>query len=131
MLTIRNAQLGDLRQFAVNRFVDHVTMHLAVEFPRHYSSLGEDGAREFVQRVIRIGAGCEVTTMGAVAVLVELLLQFGERFERSPDSVWANNVLATSTLPDYLRVEAIRQRLSLGTGGRVLVPVSEPTGEMS
>jgi len=52
MLTIRNAQLEDLRRFAVDRFVDQVTLHVAAEFPRHYRSLGEDGVREFVQRFI-------------------------------------------------------------------------------
>jgi hypothetical protein len=39
-------------------------------------------------------------------------------------------VLANSALPDYLRVEAIRRRLAQGTGGRVLVPVRRPAGDV-
>ncbi|HJZ59725.1 MAG TPA: hypothetical protein VKE74_32585 [Gemmataceae bacterium] len=122
MFVIREAQLEVLRRFAVDGFVDQMVGYVAAEFPRHYEVLGQEGTREFIRRVIRTAAGHGVTTIGAVAVLIELMLQFGERFERSPDRVWANNILAHPTLPDHVKVDAIRDRFVARTGGRVLVP---------
>jgi hypothetical protein len=131
MFVIRDAQLDVLRRHALNRFVDQLVSHVTSEYPRHCTALGEEGTREFVQRVIRTAAGYEVTTVGAVAALVELMLQFGEGFERSPDRVWATNILTNSTLPDYLRVGAILERLATSIGGRVLVAVNDTPGAVA
>lgn len=122
-MIIRGAQIEALGQQAAERFGENMRATLARDYPRHYAALGDDGAGQFVRRCIAAAAGLGVTTTGAVAVLIELMLQYGERFERSPDREWINNILANTDVPDFLRVGAVRDRLATWTGGRTFVAV--------
>ena len=127
-MIIRGEQIEALGQVAIERFVVSMLVALENDYPRHWAALGGDGADVFVRRCIATAAALGVTTTGAVAVLVELMLQYGERFERSPDRIWVNNILANTDVPDFLRVGAVRDRLAAWTGGRTFIAV---TGDAS
>jgi len=122
MLIIRDEQLALFRGARIKRFVDDLVRHLAAEYPLHCNGMKKSAIREFVHRTLSAAAKLRIDTEGAIAVLAELRLIYGENFERAPDREWIRNILAHSTLPGYLKVEAVQDRLSEKTEGRVLVP---------
>jgi hypothetical protein len=123
MLIIRNEQMHVFGTNMQGQFVDRMVKHLAKEFTVRYTAWRDDGAREFVQRVILAGEQNGVRSIGAVAVLIELMAEFGEQFELSPDKVWARKLLAHPTLPDRPKIDALRDRLASRTGGRTIVQI--------
>jgi hypothetical protein len=127
MLIIRDAQMKSFGADAQAQFVDRMVQHLAAEFGTRVAEWGEAGTREFVQRVILSGEQHNIRSTGAVAVLIELMAEFGERFELTPDKAWARKLLAHPTLPDHPKVDALRDRLSSRTGGRKIVHALPPT----
>lgn len=126
-LTIRNAQLSMFRQLRIAGFVDNLLSYLAGEYPRHADRLGTEGLRELVERSIEAAAMLGIHLEGAIGAFIELRLLYGEDLERAPDREWARNILAHPTLPDYIKVGAVQDRLSERAGGRVLVVHQEPS----
>jgi hypothetical protein len=127
MLTIRNAQLAAFRQSRIRGFADDMAAYIAREYPTHHARLGAVGTLAFVERSIEAARQLGIETRGSVAVLTELRLVYGENLERAPSRQWARNILAHRTLPDYIKVGAVQDRLSEETGGRVLIVHQEPT----
>ena len=125
MITVRDAQVAVFRQARIDAFVHDMVHYIAAEYPTHYARLGPAGTREFVTRTLASATRMGIELEGAAGVLIELWLMFGEQFERSPDRVWARKILAHPKLPDFVRVEAVQNRLLERTGGRVLVVVPE------
>jgi hypothetical protein len=52
---------------------------------------------------------------------MDLMFEWGERFEYAPDGAWARDVLAHPALPDHMKVMLISTRFAKCTGGRRLV----------
>jgi hypothetical protein len=100
--------------------------YIASEHPRHCSALGIDGTNDFVERSMRAAALLGITLEGAVAALIELWLLYGESLERAPDREWAGNILAHKELPDYIKVEAVQNRIQEKTGGRSMIVFGAP-----
>jgi len=123
MLVIRDAQLAIFRRQVVSGFEEDMLGRIRTTFPFQYDVLGESGAREFIRRAIRSGAGFQIRTRGGIAVLIELMLQYGEGFELSPDPSWALKILAHRSLPPYLKVDTIRDRFGALSRGRRIVPL--------
>jgi hypothetical protein len=84
--------------------------------------MGEAGTRELTDRTLRAAANHGIENSGGILVLLDLQLQYGERFERSPDAEWARNMLAHPSLPGHIKMAAIQDRFDARTGGRKLVP---------
>ena len=122
MLIIRDSQAASLGEAAADRYANDAVNHLLLHFPQPSAALGGAAAvRAFVLRGIQRAAQFGVDTRGAVTVLLELWIQFGENFERSPLRVWTGNILAHPTLPGAAKAEAIRDRHAELTGGCVVV----------
>lgn len=121
MLVIRDAQLRVFQQDAIAQFEGVMLERIRITFPSQYERLGETGAREFIRRAIGSGARYQVTTRGAVGVLIELMLQYGEQFENSPDPSWAWKVFTHGALPAHLKVDSIRDRFDPLLQGRTIV----------
>lgn len=122
MLFIREAQIAALGSRRIQKFGDELVDYLSAEYPIHCSRLDKTQIRAFVERSITAGAQLGVDTEGAIAVLTELRLVYGEDLERAPDREWARNILAHKQLPGHIKVEAVQTRLSEKTAGRVLIP---------
>jgi hypothetical protein len=122
MLTIRNEQMSIFREGSVKRFEDEMVAAIAVDFEPKFELLGEFGVRALIRRAITAGEKMNIRNKGAVAILIELMVQFGEHFEHSPDRRWAEKILSHPTLPDYIRVDAARKRMTAQTQGRTLMP---------
>jgi hypothetical protein len=126
MLVIRNAQKGALGDAAVHDFIDRTVRHIAHEYPDIYRIRGSEDTAEFVRRTVHGAMRDGIRTVGALAVLIELKIEYGEKFELAPtsDREWARILLAHPVLPDYLKLEAVRERFAKRTDGRRIVPAS-------
>jgi len=123
VLQIRETQLHAFRNVLLERFIENTVNHLLEHFPDPCASAvgGRAGVRAFVTRGIDKASGLNVTTTTAVTALLELWLQFGENFERSPIQVWTTNILSHPELPGTTKVDVIRDRHLELTGGCVMV----------
>jgi hypothetical protein len=122
MLVIRAAQLDVWRQSSVDAFTARAVQRLASVYPDAYAKLGDDGARALVARAIDTGARHGIDTEGGVSALVDLMVQVGERFERSPHAEWARKILAHPKLPGELKIQALVGRIAAATQGRIVEP---------
>jgi hypothetical protein len=123
MLTVRNDQLKILSSLRRVQFVDRLLPHLAADYPSWYEERQDRGAREFVERVIEIGDKQDIRGQWAVSTLVDLMIEFGEAFERSPDRDWAVKILTHRALPDRMKISMLSERLRERTGGRRIVEI--------
>jgi hypothetical protein len=121
MLIIRKEQMAALGRLRQVYFVDRLVKHLSTEYPLWYEERDAQGAREFVQKVMERGDRQNIRGMWAIATLLELMVEFGEGFERSPDRGWALQILSHPSLPDRLKVSVLSERLRERTGGRRIV----------
>jgi len=124
MLVVRREQVAVFRADARRRFAERMRAYVAEEYPAHHQAMGDGGTRQLVQKGIEVAERHGIDTEAATAGLIELMVEFGERLERSPDRVWAEGILAQPDLPGQVKVMAIRERLAAATGGRPLVVLS-------
>ncbi len=122
MLEIRPEQIKVFENVALESWVNRMTGSIARNYPRQFAAMGRSGARGLVLRAIEKGRVNHVETQGGVAVLIELMIQFGENFERSPDKSWADEILAHPTLPAQLKMQLLYRRMTELSHGRVIVP---------
>ncbi len=120
MLTIRSAQLQALERDARERYVDRMVDSVAKDYPRQFEAMGATGTRDLVVHAIEKGRKNHVETEGGVAVLLQLMIEFGEDFENSPDKAWADEVLAHPKLPAQLKARLMRERMRARSHGRVV-----------
>lgn len=126
MLTIRRDQLELFEQQLLATFREDAAQYLRDEYPDACADLGRDGLQRMIQMGLDDARQHGLKTRGSVIIYIELLLVFGERFQLSPDRRWAEKILAHPTLPDYARMQAIRERLASRSGGRVVQRSSSP-----
>jgi hypothetical protein len=122
MLVIRNAQLAIFRNRALHAFAQELAAHLLEHYPSPCAALGGEPALSgFIERTIKRANEYGITNQGSVKVFAELLIQFGEQFQRSPIREWTNNILAHPDLPGSAKVSALRARHDEATGGRIMI----------
>jgi hypothetical protein len=95
--------------------------YISSDFPFRYEEMGEAGARKLIQAAVKAGAEVGIEVENSVAGLVELMVAFGEQFERSPDGAWARRMMKNQVAPGELRVHLMRERMMARTQGRVVV----------
>jgi hypothetical protein len=127
MLIIRKEQVAVFRAEARRRFVDRMCAYIAAEHPAPYQAMGDHGIQQLVQKCIEKAASHGIEREGPTAVLIELMLEYGERLERSPERAWAEKILANAELPDSVKVAAVRDRFAaVADGRRVVMASSSP-----
>jgi hypothetical protein len=131
MLHIRESQLDVFGHRLREAFIRRMITYVATEFPDQHRDLGEAGTRQLIEHTIETGRRHAIETEGGVAVLLQLTLMFGQDFERSPDAAWANDLIATHSVPESLRMRMIRERLTARTQGRSIVRYTFPEAKSS
>ncbi|HZS52791.1 MAG TPA: hypothetical protein VFA65_00200 [Bryobacteraceae bacterium] len=121
MLTIRDAQMRFVAQKRQGLFEEQTLHHLEAEYPEHFTDLGPDGVRALIERAKSAAAMHRIDSPDALAMLIELMLEFGESFERTPERARLRKLLEHPTLPGDVKVYAIRDRIEQHTGGRRLM----------
>lgn len=102
-------------------YIDQMANYIAKEYPRQFQAMGRTGTNEFVMAAIQKGRRNHIETQGGVAVLVELMIAFGENFQNSPHQAWANELLAHPALPAQIKMRILRDRMTELSQGRVVV----------
>jgi hypothetical protein len=124
MLVIRHAQMETFRQAAQDTFAAALIVHLKASLPGPAVSLdGHADWNAFARRAIAAGARYGIHSGSGLTTLAELMLQFGENFERSPLREWTAEILAQPRLPGQIKAAALRERYEALTGGRPVVVV--------
>ena len=122
MLTIRKDQIAILNESLRNQFQVRMISHIAGGYPKQFQEWGEQRTREFVLAGIEKAATLGIAAEGAIAVLIELMIEVGAAFEHSPDRTWVHNILTHPTIPGEVKVDLIRERIRSRTQGRVVTP---------
>jgi len=121
ILTIRAPQMDALGLGRKRSWEDQVVAYIANDYPFRYEEMGEAGARKLIQPAVKAGAVVGIESESSVAGLVELMVAFGEDFERSPDGAWAKRMMKNEMAPGELRVHLMRDRMMTRTQGRAIV----------
>jgi hypothetical protein len=125
MLVIRDEQIAAFRAHKLKRFEDAMVKHIAAGFPEKYQKWGEPKTRDFIRRGVETGHQNGITGGGPLVGLIELMFQFGARFELCPERAWALDLLAHKTLPGDAKVQMIAERFQELSGGRTIEEVGE------
>jgi hypothetical protein len=120
MLRIRPEQLAIFEEEALATFREEAALHLQDQHPEACEELGSAGLDAVVREALAEAMSKGIETRGAALSFIELRLMFGKDFELSPDRKWAEKILAHPTLPDYCKLEAIRERMMERTSGLVV-----------
>jgi len=129
VLIIRKEQMHALSLEAERLNEQRLATFFAEEYPTQAAEMGGDGLLGLIRKARIAGKKYRIETAGAVAVWTELWIQFGEDLRRSPERRWAERILSHQSLPDYTRVEQVRDRLTRLTGGRVVVAAVSQSGD--
>ena len=122
MLVIRPQQSHTFRHSRAEQFARELAARLRSKYPSQTASLGDESALDgFVSRTLDRLTRFGVDTRGGVTVLAELMLQFGEEFERSGLREWTMTILQHPTLPGALKAQVIHERYQELTGGRGVI----------
>jgi len=121
MVVIRKEQMAAFRMEARKRFAERMRIYIAEEYPAVHEYLGDEGTKQLIQKGIETAARYGIDDNGPTAALIELMVQFGEQLEGSPERAWAERILADPELPGVIKLTVIRDRFEELTGGRRFV----------
>ncbi len=124
MLTIRREQERLLESVARESWAERMADSVVKNYPRQFEAMERAEVCNFIFRAIEKGSTNHVETEGGVAVLIDLMVQFGEKFENSRDKAWADEILAHATLPPEVKLPLLYRRMTQLSRGRVIVPFS-------
>jgi hypothetical protein len=119
-LLIRNEQMAIFSDFYKQSFEDRMAANIMRDHPERFRETSQ--AKQLIARAIETGRQYGIETEGGVAVLIQLMICFGENFELSPDRKWAFDMLAHPVAPAVLRISLIRDRMMSRSQGRVVTP---------
>jgi hypothetical protein len=93
MLTIRKEQMAVFEAAEMNKFVEHMLVHLNKVFPNQCQALGEAKMRETIQHGIKRAAAYGITAERDVCKYIDLMIVFGRDFDVAPECAWAGEIL--------------------------------------
>jgi len=116
MLVIRSAQMRAFRDNFLQGFEKRRLEDLAQRFPTRYAELGEDGTRALIQTGIRVCEQLGAHHENDVANFIDLLVFYGESFDRDPQFAFETEPLRNPILPGDARVQLTMARLGVEPG---------------
>jgi hypothetical protein len=126
VLIVRQEQVAVFETALQQQFAERMVPYIERMYPGHYGLLGELGTFALVKKGITLAERHGIDDRHDQAKLILLMVEFGERFERSPERPWAEQMLLDKEIPGAVRVSAIRARLDASTDGRRLAPPQLP-----
>lgn len=95
---------------------------ILAEYPDHHGLLGEEGTQKLILKGIADGERYQLGADDSVGILIELMVEFGDNFQRTPDRPWIASMLSQLDVPGEVRIMAVCKRIQTATGGRRMVP---------
>lgn len=118
MLRLRSDQIESFGERRREGFRRELCDRLLEDHSHLAGDAGRPGVEAFVDRALAVLATWGIETEGAASLLVELMAQVGERFERSPDRSFALDTLAHPALPGAIKAQMVFEKLHATTEGR-------------
>lgn len=103
-------------------FEARMESRILAEYPEHHGLLGEEGTKKLISKGIADGERYQLGGDDAVGILIELMVEFGDNFQRIPDRPWIARMLAQLDVPGEVRIMAVCKRIQTATGGRRMAP---------
>jgi len=124
---IRPEQYEFFRRTATKNFEERMTQHLKEFFPGIYQSLGEEHAREVILYGMKRAASYQITIERDVCKYIDVMLIYGNDFDRDPVCEWATNILNDQQLKDSgdMVAQLFDVALNRSEGGELQAP-NEP-----
>ena len=121
MLTVRASQMEVFEDIRRRDFEEALLRRVVLKYPAEYAHLSESGLRDLVGRSIARAVRYGLVKEVHIARFVELTVEFGENFERSPEnSVAADNILEHPILPGSAKLQGVHDLLTGSSGGRTV-----------
>lgn len=95
---------------------------ISAEYPDHCGLLGKDGTEKLIAKGIADGERYRLGGDDAVGILIGLMVEFGDDFQRTPDRPWIARMLGQLEVPGEVRIMAVCKRIQTATGGRRMAP---------
>lgn len=93
---IRKAQVEALRWSVRRRFAeDELTRHVRRTWPDELAAAGEESIRGLVRRTLDTARSHGIDRLEDLARFLNLVMRWGEGFDRDPDRPWAREILAS------------------------------------
>jgi len=93
MIRIGRDQGKALEAASIDSFESRMLEHLRRHFPDHAARLGETKARSVVRDGMSRSAAYGIVSERGVCTYIDLMVAFGEDFDRSPKYPWAREIL--------------------------------------
>lgn len=103
-------------------FEARMKSRILAEYSDHHGLLGEEGTRKLILKGIADGERYQLGGDDAVGILIELMVEFGDNFQRTPDRPWIAGMLGQLDVPGEVRIMAVCKRIQTATGGRRMAP---------
>ncbi len=123
MLTLRTDQMKAFADVQRDQFIASTLQTIKEKHPLHCQPMGRDEMRALVVRGIERGERHAISNRKLLRAFIELTVAFGQNFEHSQRSEWANEVLNDPSLPPAFKVRMIEERLFSDTKGRPVIVV--------
>lgn len=92
-MIIRQKQVGQLEHAAEESFEDRAIAHLRRCFPAECRGLSDRELRELVESGIEKSSGYEIATERDVCHYLDLMMVFGQNFDKDEKQPWAARIL--------------------------------------
>jgi hypothetical protein len=93
VLTIRQEQIAAFSEALLRDFEHRMILHLQRFFPSRVQSLGDLGIRQTIQYGIKKAAVYGIVSERDVCNYVELMMDWGNDFDKDPNLPWAMDIL--------------------------------------
>ena len=125
MLMIRKEQMAVFADDRARRFEGRMLAFIAGEYPKKHAKWGDARTRELIRTGVLIGRENGITKQTDVIGLIELMVQFGTRFELSPEQKWARELMAHPSLPGDAKVQLIAERFHELSQGKEIEEIED------
>jgi len=116
MLEIRSSQMNVFREKILQDFENRRLADIARRFPSRYEELGEDRTRAVIITAVQKSEYWGIHGESDVANLADLMICYGETFDRNPKLAFETKPLRNSDLPGDARVLLTMARLGVEPG---------------
>lgn len=107
MFVIRKEQMNVFSQYMLNRFFDNMQRHLNKRYPEQTKKLGNNQLRELIVAGTEKAKEYDITDENDVKRFLEYLVEYGQNFGKSPETIWASQFLHDKELSGTMKMNEI------------------------
>jgi hypothetical protein len=112
MFTIRNSQLEDFREAALQSFEDEMVEHIKEFFPNHFMAMQQTGTRATIRYGYEKAKSYGFTTKRNVCLYLNIMLLLGSNFDIDPQYPLAKSILTAQSEPNpNLRMDELSDKV--------------------